>query len=476
MAIMQSRPVDAGNTEFAAISRLEFPHLYFQTWRRGEGMAKSAAARSAVAAVAGMPQLPRPAAVAEPMRLSFVGDRADYWRLMIRGNALQAVTLGLYRFWLFSDMRRFLWAGIELDDENFEYVGTAGELLIGFLAALGILIPVNLVLFYAVLEMGALDRASILLVVLFAFGQYAAFRARGYRLTRTVLRGLRFRQTGSGIVFALRALAWWIVVLVTLGLAFPFMEASQERYKMRHTYFGDLGGRFEGSGWRLLVRGIFLWFLVIAPLIYALDRVRQTIDWSVVLNLLASRSLGSIISVFEQVDRLSNVQSTVVAALMWSAFFAVVLFPAFAAIVMRWWLDGVRLGGAAVASHLRMRSFYSAYVRCLWQVLIFSIAFYAIATIAAGMLIAALSGVIDFSVTATLRDAVLAAIVIAAYVVYALGCSTIYQVVVRLRIWQVVVESAVLSGHAALDDVQARPAYSSAVGEGLADILGTGGV
>src|SRR5580692_11388889 len=82
------------------------------------------------------------------VRLRFVANRGDYWRLMIRGSALQAVTLGLYRFWLFTDMRRSLWAGVELEDENFEYTGTALELLAGFMMALGVLIPVNMALLY----------------------------------------------------------------------------------------------------------------------------------------------------------------------------------------------------------------------------------------------------------------------------------------------------------------------------------------
>ena len=77
-----------------------------------------------------------------PVRLRFVGNRGDYWRLMIRGGVLQAITLGIYRFWLFTDMRRFLWAGTEVEGEPLEYTGTAVELLIGFLMALGILVPI----------------------------------------------------------------------------------------------------------------------------------------------------------------------------------------------------------------------------------------------------------------------------------------------------------------------------------------------
>ena len=38
-----------------------------------------------------------------PSAIWFLGRDRDYWRLMIRGVALLAVTLGIYRFWLTTD-------------------------------------------------------------------------------------------------------------------------------------------------------------------------------------------------------------------------------------------------------------------------------------------------------------------------------------------------------------------------------------
>ena len=222
------------------------------------------------------------------------------------------------------------------------------------------------------------------------------------------------------------------------------------------------------------MRGIVMWIIAIGPLVYALDRVRRHIDWTVVQNLLASKNLTSMIGAFGQIKDLEDVRGTVLFALIWSAFFGVVLFPAFGAIMVRWWLNGIRLGGATIASDLPMRRFYGAYLRYLWYVLVFSIAFSVAAGIEALIVVGVLSSVVDFSVTSTPRDAILVMLGIAIYVIYILGCSTIFQVVVRLRIWQLAVESVVLSGLAALDNVQARPAHSSAVGEGLADALGTG--
>jgi hypothetical protein len=65
---------------------------------------------------------------------------------------------------------------------------------------------------------------------------------------------------------------------------------------------------------------------------------------------------------------------------------------------------------------------------------------------------------------------------VAVYVIYILGIYTIYQVVVKMRLWQVAVESMVVSGYAAFDHVRASEASSSAIGEGLADALGGGGI
>jgi uncharacterized membrane protein YjgN (DUF898 family) len=415
-----------------------------------------------------------PAATTAPaaVRLHFVAVRRDYWRLMLRGNALQAVTLGFYRFWLFTDMRRVLWAGTQIEDENFEYSGTALELLYGFMMGLGVLIPVNMALFYALLMNSTLVTSTIIFVVLYGFGQFAAFRARGYRLTRTVLRGLRFHQTGSGVIFALRAVLWWVATVCTAGLAFPFMQASQERYRMRHTFYGDVSGRFDGSAWRLLLRGLLLWAIVIVPAAFALEQARESIDWSAIQDVLQAKNLQTILSAVKQIKGVEDAGPPAAGALIWAACSGTILLPAFLAIAMRWWLGGLRIGGAAVASDLRMRSVYGAFVRFVLQLIGFSIAFFFAAAHVVGQI--GLSKTIDFSVVSTPRDAILAAGGIIAYVVFVLGSSTIYQVVVRFRIWQLAVDSLTVSGLATLDDVKARPAHATAFGEGLADALGTG--
>ena len=147
-------------------------------------------------------------------------------------------------------MRRYLWANTEIAGDTLEYNGLATELLIGFLFAVAILVPLYMVFALVVLELDivAFKPALIGFALLSLLGEYALYRARRYRLTRTVFRGLRFDQHGSPWRYALYALVCWGIVIVTLGLAYPWTQAFVERFKMRNTSYGDLQGRFEGSG------------------------------------------------------------------------------------------------------------------------------------------------------------------------------------------------------------------------------------
>src|ERR1700733_9720251 len=189
--------------------------------------------------------------------LACSGDRGEFRRLVTRGAALELVTVGFYRFWLATDIRRHLWSHTEIDGDAAEYTGRGKELLLGFLFALAILVPIYLAYLLVSIEVERVQGFGSfpLLLAFYAFGQFAIYRARRYRLTRTIWRGVRFWMDGSGWAYAGRALLWGCLVILTLGLALPWREAALERYKMRHSYYGDLQGSFEGRGWEFFKRG-----------------------------------------------------------------------------------------------------------------------------------------------------------------------------------------------------------------------------
>jgi uncharacterized membrane protein YjgN (DUF898 family) len=359
-----------------------------------------------------------------------------------------------------------LWSNTELAGESFEYTGTARELLLGFLIAIAILLPLYVGFFLLALGIG--DWSSLIaLVLLTLLGQYAVYRARRYRLTRTVYRGVRFHQSGSAWRYALCALLWWTLIALTIGLAYPFAQSRLERFKMRNTFFGNLPGRFEGSGLRLFLRGFALWALAIVPLAGGLFAILVVIDW----RALASAAARDDLSNWVEVSGLAR--ATVLTGLMtiWLLLSFALLYPIFQAIVLRWWASGLRFGEVTVTSRLRTAQVLGVYARFLIYAFLFTLAAGAV-VIPGALLLPKLTD----GLAPVYEELVTTVVTLFTYVVIALGYSTIYQATVRLGLWRCLVESLDVSNLGALEHVSAAGQPASAVGEGLADALNVGGI
>ncbi len=147
----------------------------------------------------------------------------NFRRLVTRGAFLELITVGFYRFWLVTDIRRHLWSNTLIDGDAAEYTGRGKELLFGFLFALAIIVPIYFAYFLIGLEAERVQAfASIPLIAFFyLFGQFAIYRARRYRLTRTVWRGVRFWMDGSGWSYAARATLWGLLMI-----AYPWPDPA----------------------------------------------------------------------------------------------------------------------------------------------------------------------------------------------------------------------------------------------------------
>ena len=176
----------------------------------------------------------------------FEGQRGSLVRLLLRNLLFSILTLGLYRFWGRTHVRRYVWRHTVVLDDALEYLGTGGELLTGFLIAVAVLLPM-LGVFYVLqfLYADESDYALTLLkvlyyLVLFFLVQLAIHRMRRYRLTRTAWRGIRFGLGGSSLRYACIAFGYGLLTAATLGLAYPWMRVATFRYFVRHAYFGEV--------------------------------------------------------------------------------------------------------------------------------------------------------------------------------------------------------------------------------------------
>ncbi len=410
-----------------------------------------------------LPPLPEPADSADnASRVQFTEKGGDFLRLIIRGAWLQFFTFGFYRFWLNTDIRRHFWSHTLVDGDGAEYTGTARELLIGFLFALAILAPVYLLYFLVGLaaEEAKAFGSVPLGLFLVLFGQFAIYRARRYRLTRTVWRGVRFWMTGSGWNYAFRSFGWLILVALTLGLLHPWRAVAMERYKMRHTFYGNINGSFDARAWDFFKRGVWLWLLALLPFVFFAA---------------VAAGMGDVRNASP--TRVAAAFSTAsIGFLIWP-----VLWPFYRAIEWRWWASGVRLGEARLASSIRAGQFFGFYAKFLFAVLLFAICLSLVLGLLIGMMELIARGFFDVNLTSKLSDFAAAypytsvAGILVVYLFIGLSFGVVQRYYLLFKYWDMICDSFTVTGIHTLDGAKVEGSLAGSLGEGLADGLDVGG-
>jgi len=396
---------------------------------------------------------PRPLPPPLPASVSFSGDRGEFRRLITRGAGLELITFGFYRFWLATDIRRHVWSHTSLGGDAPEYTGRGRELLIGFLFALAILVPIYLVYFLIGIEAERMKAfASIPLVLFFyLFGQFAIYRARRYRLTRTVWRGVRFWMDGSGWAYAARAAGWTLLTALTIGLILPWREAALERYKMRHCYYGDLPGRFEGRGSELFKLGWKLWLAAASPLILMM--------------------LELVVRAFVTTPPIGNSVLGLL-ALIWLVALPFI-YGAFKAIEWRWWISGIRFGEVSFESDLPGDAIYGLYWKVIgWFLLVFLLLVVYV-TACLGLIV----GFVDPAHIATrMQGSVgMTVAIIVGYLGFILALNIVLRVYLLRDLWARVTTSTAVFRLEAAANVGAKGELANALGEGFSgnlDVVG----
>ena len=205
-------------------------------------------------------------------RPAFHGAMGELFGIHIVNILLGMVTIGIYRFWAKTRIRQYMWGRTSLFGDRFEYTGKGKELFLGFLIVLVILLPFGIAYFALFTwliqetpETADLVQIPYFIVIVFLVGA-AIFRARRYRLSRTLWRGIRGAQTSSTMTFAGMYLGYFLLSMITLGWFTPFQNVKLANYLYNNTYVGDRHFRFEGDGRDLLKAFAINWILFIPTL------------------------------------------------------------------------------------------------------------------------------------------------------------------------------------------------------------------
>lgn len=301
-----------------------------------------------------------------PGGLPYSAGRPIYWgghsdplfRIHFGNLALTILTIGIYRFWGIVRIRRYVWSHTAFLGDRLEYAGTGGELLRGFLIVMAILLPM-LVLFAALDTVavagwwlfGAIAAGKILVFLfLISVGRHAA---RRYLASRTVWRGLRFAVTGSPWHCGRVIFGWWLLTLLTLGLARPWALAAETRWSFGRLHFGTQPARFGGTGAQLLRPWLASWLLVVLGIAAA-----ALIGLAIMPDLKASLASMNMPTPDPEADvaMFRAMMLLVLYAVILVAFGVALLLPlllvawfSFAAAAMRWRWGNLEFGGARFA-------------------------------------------------------------------------------------------------------------------------------
>ena len=198
------------------------------------------------------------------MNLEYAGEGVPLFKLALKTTVLTIITLGFYRFWAKTRLRRYYWSAIRPGGDPFEYTGTGLEKFLGFLIAVAFL-AVYLGLFNSILFFGGLlawpfsdgefDEIGLQIALNLSFLAvlpmifYAQYRGRRYMLSRTRWRGIRFGADRAAWGYVWRALGHTLLTMMTLGILLPRQTYFLEKYMYDRTWYGnakfDMIGRWQ---------------------------------------------------------------------------------------------------------------------------------------------------------------------------------------------------------------------------------------
>ncbi|MDH5747988.1 MAG: YjgN family protein [Rhodospirillales bacterium] len=414
--------------------------------------------------------MPPPASPAPPATdpqqpdVAFAGRRWPLFKLMVKNAILQLLTLGIYRFWAKTWVRRYFWSNTRIKDEPLEYTGLPSELLIGFLIVLAVLVPLGISYHFIELAMAAMPFAAQIAlnvfyyVVIIALIQFGFYRMWRYRMSRTAWRGIRFGLEGSAREYVKKSFLWGLLTLATLGVAMPWTRVALMRYRISNTRYGDAPFDFEGSAKALLGP----WLVFYVPLI-------------LYFGLLAASGLFDSDVMSGTGEPQINTSLAISASLVLFLIFPISIW--YRVREFRFMIDSTRFSDVSFKSELETLSIIllgigTAIVTFFVLLLIFSLI-----AVVVGIFAGIYHGVYDFEATLAGGEPAAAFVVGVLIILTFLMVTTVIKTVIFQRgiVFQAC-RTASISDSGAFNRVLQSTAAAPAHGEGLADAFDVGAI
>lgn len=186
--------------------------------------------------------------IATPV-LVYDGRIGELYRIFLINILLTIVTLGIWRFWGETRMRRYVWSRTSSFGQRFEYDGTGGQLFVGFMLAVLLFVSLfgatTLVAYLLVLvfpdvgESLAIIPGILFMITVVTLALGAPLAAQRHRLSHTTWGSIRGGVKGSMLSYGLRSLSYVILTIVTAYQMGPWAKMRMYERMTNATFFGN---------------------------------------------------------------------------------------------------------------------------------------------------------------------------------------------------------------------------------------------
>lgn len=192
------------------------------------------------------------------------GKEGQLYRIWGINLLLKIVTLGIYGFWGKTRLRRYIVSSFSIAGDRLEYTGTGGQLFLGFLKALPIIIVVYAP--FIIWPAAKHPLVHFMLLPLFFLIYAGTYTGLRYRLSHTLWRGVRSHLSGSALHYASLCVGTILFNIITLGIFIPYSDVATQRYMISNMNFGSERAELKADASKLMNIHIITLFLAIPTL------------------------------------------------------------------------------------------------------------------------------------------------------------------------------------------------------------------
>jgi uncharacterized membrane protein YjgN (DUF898 family) len=205
--------------------------------------------------------------------VQFTGKGGEYFGIWIVNLLLSIVTLGIYSAWAKVRRMKYFYNNTKIDGVGFDYHAKPMSILKGRIIAFVLFV------LYAVLSRFSPVMGGLLVLALFVATPWIIVRGMIFNARNSSHRGLRFDFTGKTMQAAKVFILYPLLIIITLGLAFPFVMQRTNKFLFENHQFGTSNFKSEA-----LVKDFYMVYLKLLGVFLALG---------VVVALLVPKLIGS---------------------------------------------------------------------------------------------------------------------------------------------------------------------------------------